>query len=528
MAYPAADAHRRPPRQHRLDRPAGDPGLRRRSGAARLRPGRGQRRRRRACARPSASACARSRWPTRPRRTPRAPASPAACWRARRASRNWRAESGADVVLNAVVGAAGLDATLAALEAGIDVALANKESLVAGGPLVREALARSGAQLLPVDSEHSALHQLLAGEEPDAVEALIVTASGGPFRGRSAAELERGHAGAGAAAPDLDDGRAHHDRLGHAHEQGPRDDRGALAVRRARTSASRSSCTRSRSCTRSCGCATARCSRTSDCPTCACRSPTRCAYPRRAARRRAAARPHARALADVRAGRQRDVPLPRAGARRRPRRRPRAVRPERGRRGGRGGVPGRAAAASSTSRRSSSARWRRCSSEPLSAPRAGARGGCGGARDGARGARGRGARLSSLIAIGGLLALVFIHELGHFVAAKAVGMRVTKFYVGFPPAVVKRSFGDTEYGIGADPAGRLRAHRRHGPPARHAICTPAARRSRRPPSAARPDRAGPSHAGARARAHRARRRRRRWQRARRSSGSRRRSRATSS
>jgi 1-deoxy-D-xylulose-5-phosphate reductoisomerase len=99
------------------------------------------------------------------------------------------AESGADVVLNAVVGAAGLDATLAALEAGIDVALANKESLVAGGPLVRAALARGSAQLLPVDSEHSALHQLLAGEEADAVEALIVTASGGPFRGRSLAEL---------------------------------------------------------------------------------------------------------------------------------------------------------------------------------------------------------------------------------------------------------------------------------------------------------------------------------------------------
>ena len=99
------------------------------------------------------------------------------------------AESGADVVLNAVVGAAGLEATLAALEAGIDVALANKESLVAGGPLVREALAGSGASLVPVDSEHSALQQLLAGEDPDAVEALIVTASGGPFRGWSASEL---------------------------------------------------------------------------------------------------------------------------------------------------------------------------------------------------------------------------------------------------------------------------------------------------------------------------------------------------
>jgi 1-deoxy-D-xylulose-5-phosphate reductoisomerase len=99
------------------------------------------------------------------------------------------AESGADVVLNAVVGAAGLDATLSALEAGIDVALANKESLVAGGPLVQAALARGRARLLPVDSEHSALQQLLAGEEPDAVEALVLTASGGPFRGASPAVL---------------------------------------------------------------------------------------------------------------------------------------------------------------------------------------------------------------------------------------------------------------------------------------------------------------------------------------------------
>jgi len=71
----------------------------------------------------------------------------------------------------------------------------------------------------------------------------------------------------------------------------------------------------------------------------------------------------------------------------------------------------------------------------------------------AAGARGRGARLSALIAIGGLLALVFIHELGHFIAAKSVGMRVTKFYVGFPPAVVKRTIGATEYGIGLIPLG---------------------------------------------------------------------------
>jgi 1-deoxy-D-xylulose-5-phosphate reductoisomerase len=98
-------------------------------------------------------------------------------------------EVGADIVLNACVGVAGLAATLAALDAGIDVALANKESLVAGGPLVLAAAARSGASLIPVDSEHSALHQLLRGESADSIESLIVTASGGPFRGCSRAEL---------------------------------------------------------------------------------------------------------------------------------------------------------------------------------------------------------------------------------------------------------------------------------------------------------------------------------------------------
>src|SRR4051812_49107791 len=99
------------------------------------------------------------------------------------------AESGADLVLNAVVGVAGLDATLAALEAGLDVALANKESLVAGGPLVLAARDGSGAQLLPVDSEHSALWQLVRGEREQAIESLVLTASGGPFRGRRREEL---------------------------------------------------------------------------------------------------------------------------------------------------------------------------------------------------------------------------------------------------------------------------------------------------------------------------------------------------
>src|SRR6478735_4602894 len=94
------------------------------------------------------------------------------------------AESGADLVLNAVVGSAGLGPTIVALSEGIDVALANKESLVVGGDLVTALSEATGAQLIPVDSEHTALHHLLTGEPPGVVERLIITASGGPFRGR--------------------------------------------------------------------------------------------------------------------------------------------------------------------------------------------------------------------------------------------------------------------------------------------------------------------------------------------------------
>jgi 1-deoxy-D-xylulose-5-phosphate reductoisomerase len=89
-----------------------------------------------------------------------------------------------DLVLNGIVGAAGLGSTVFALTAGIDVALANKESLVLGGELVMALAEATGAQLLPVDSEHSALHQLIDREAPGTVERLVVTASGGPFRGR--------------------------------------------------------------------------------------------------------------------------------------------------------------------------------------------------------------------------------------------------------------------------------------------------------------------------------------------------------
>ncbi|MDP4621145.1 MAG: 1-deoxy-D-xylulose-5-phosphate reductoisomerase [Thermoleophilia bacterium] len=95
-----------------------------------------------------------------------------------------------DIVVNALVGAAGLPPTLAALERGIAVALANKESLVAGGDLVAAARARTGAGLVPVDSEHSALFQLLEGVTRSRVHSVILTASGGPFRGRSRSDLE--------------------------------------------------------------------------------------------------------------------------------------------------------------------------------------------------------------------------------------------------------------------------------------------------------------------------------------------------
>ncbi|HEY7622719.1 MAG TPA: 1-deoxy-D-xylulose-5-phosphate reductoisomerase [Solirubrobacteraceae bacterium] len=99
-------------------------------------------------------------------------------------------DSGAELVLNALVGSAGLGPTVAALGEGIDLALANKESLVVGGELVTQLAEATGAQIVPVDSEHSALHQLIAGERPGTVDKLVLTASGGPFRGRSRDELE--------------------------------------------------------------------------------------------------------------------------------------------------------------------------------------------------------------------------------------------------------------------------------------------------------------------------------------------------
>ena len=109
----------------------------------------------------------------------------------------------ADVCVNGVVGFAGLRVTLAALEGGRRLALANKESLIAGGPVVQRARRTPGAELVPVDSEHGALHQCLRSRDesgPARVAALVLTASGGPFRGRTASEL---------ASVTIDDALAH-------------------------------------------------------------------------------------------------------------------------------------------------------------------------------------------------------------------------------------------------------------------------------------------------------------------------------
>jgi 1-deoxy-D-xylulose-5-phosphate reductoisomerase len=103
------------------------------------------------------------------------------------------ASSGADMVLNALVGSAGLGPTITALAEGIDLALANKESLVVGGELVMSLAEGSGARLIPVDSEHSAIAQLVEaeqGQRPGSIDRIVLTASGGPFRGRSRDELE--------------------------------------------------------------------------------------------------------------------------------------------------------------------------------------------------------------------------------------------------------------------------------------------------------------------------------------------------
>ena len=111
------------------------------------------------------------------------------------------------LVVNGLVGSAGLRPTMAALEAGNRVALANKESLVAAGPLVMATAARTGGEVIPVDSEHSALYQLVSGANPAEIESLVLTASGGPFRGWTADQLADVTPAQALAHPTWDMGR---------------------------------------------------------------------------------------------------------------------------------------------------------------------------------------------------------------------------------------------------------------------------------------------------------------------------------
>ena len=244
-----------------------------------------------------------------------------------------------DLVLNAIVGSAGLGPTIVALSEGIDLALANKESLVVGGELVTALAEATGARILPVDSEHSALFQLLARRaararstaRPDRLRRAVPR----PHRPR------RRHPRGGARPPDLGDGRQDHDRLGDADEQGPRADRGPPPLRRPlradrrrrppavdRPLAGRAQRRRP-----------ARPPRAT--PTCGCRSPTRCTSPSAPTSPcRGSTSPRSASSSFERA-RPRDLPLPAPGARGRGGRRDGALRAQRRQRGRRRRLPRR-------------------------------------------------------------------------------------------------------------------------------------------------------------------------------------------
>ena len=139
-------------------------------------------------------------------------------------------EAGPDLVLSAMVGAAGLLPTYAAVEAGIDLALANKETLVAGGELVMAKAKETGAAVIPVDSEHSALFQCLLGSEPEWGGKPVAHRQRGSFQGHGQGRHGKGDAENGAEPPQLEHGPQDKHRLLHPHEQGAGGDRGKMAV----------------------------------------------------------------------------------------------------------------------------------------------------------------------------------------------------------------------------------------------------------------------------------------------------------
>ena len=225
--------------------------------------------------------------------------------------------------------------------AGKRLALANKESLIAAGPVVAKARAAGGGEIVPVDSEHSAVWQALRAGRPSEVARIILTASGGPFRGRTRGRAGARHARRRARAPDVEHGRQDHDRLVDADEQGPRSHRGPRAVRRRLRRDRRRrppAVGRARH---------GRVRRRRDDRAALDARHATADRPRARRAGPAAARPSARSTGrrsstlDVRAARPRDVPRPRPRLRCRPDRRHRAGRAERGQRGRGRGVPRR-------------------------------------------------------------------------------------------------------------------------------------------------------------------------------------------
>ena len=136
-----------------------------------------------------------------------------------------------EIVVNAMPGSAGLEPTIEALKCRKVLGLANKESLVMAGRLISSLARRKASALFPIDSEHSALYQLMQGLEKNEIESIVITASGGPFRDFSAEALRARDGRAGASSPHMADGQKGHDRFRDPHEQGPRGHRGALAFR---------------------------------------------------------------------------------------------------------------------------------------------------------------------------------------------------------------------------------------------------------------------------------------------------------
>ncbi len=141
------------------------------------------------------------------------------------------AQRPSDWVMAAISGSTGLRPTLAAVERGATVALANKECLVCAGSLFMRRAAAAGATILPVDSEHNAIFQALSAGRREDVRRIVLTASGGPFRTWTADAIKARDAGTGLASSELVDGREDHHRFRDADEQGPRIDRGASSVR---------------------------------------------------------------------------------------------------------------------------------------------------------------------------------------------------------------------------------------------------------------------------------------------------------